>query len=280
MGKRASSTPLDQPADQTVSKVAAHGAEFAKKGDVNTIDEVGPFEDAWDDEMEEEEVIEEEDADVDGEMAVDEEEDDDEEEKNDGLEAYLPGQALEEGEELQVDLSAYHMLHSFNTPWPCLSFDIVFDGLGNNRTNYPATVYMVAGTQAATTKQNELLLLKISQLGRTMVKDDSDDSDGSDDETEDDPILESRHIPHFGGVNRLRISPPSAPGDLSLTAATFADTGKVHIFDLSSHIASVDTTGLVVPKSANQPTYTVNAHNNEGYALDWSGHGGRTSTGR
>ena len=47
---------------------------------------------------------------------------------------------------LAPDLSTYEMLHSLSTPWPCLSFDIVKDGLGDNRKAYPATMYTVAGT--------------------------------------------------------------------------------------------------------------------------------------
>lgn len=40
---------------------------------------------------------------------------------------------LEEGEELEYDPSAYVMYHSLRTEWPCLSFDILQDNLGDNR---------------------------------------------------------------------------------------------------------------------------------------------------
>ena len=39
-----------------------------------------------------------------------------------------------EGEEREVDQSAYEMLHSVNMEWPALSFDIIADALGDNRT--------------------------------------------------------------------------------------------------------------------------------------------------
>jgi ribosome assembly protein RRB1 len=39
-----------------------------------------------------------------------------------------------EGEELEYDPSAYVMYHSLRPEWPCLSFDVVRDQLGNNRT--------------------------------------------------------------------------------------------------------------------------------------------------
>ncbi|KAL0347529.1 UNVERIFIED_CONTAM: Glutamate-rich WD repeat-containing protein 1 [Sesamum calycinum] len=54
---------------------------------------------------------------------------------------------LEEGEELQCDPSAYNSLHAFHIGWPCLSFDVLRDSLGLVRTEFPHTVYCVAGTQ-------------------------------------------------------------------------------------------------------------------------------------
>lgn len=45
-------------------------------------------------------------------------------------EVYLPGKPLEEGEELTCDPSAYIMYHQAQTSAPCLSFDIIPDGLG------------------------------------------------------------------------------------------------------------------------------------------------------
>ncbi|KOM31500.1 hypothetical protein LR48_Vigan01g105500 [Vigna angularis] len=54
---------------------------------------------------------------------------------------------LEEGEELQCDPSAYNSLHAFHIGWPCLSFDILHDSLGLVRTEFPHTVYFMAGTQ-------------------------------------------------------------------------------------------------------------------------------------
>lgn len=62
---------------------------------------------------------------------------------------YLPGKPLADDEELVCDESAYVMLHQAHTGAPCLSFDVIADDLGAERTAFPMTAYMVAGTQAA-----------------------------------------------------------------------------------------------------------------------------------
>jgi len=41
---------------------------------------------------------------------------------------------IAEDEELDYDSSAYNMLHRLRVDWPCLSFDIVRDPLGNYRS--------------------------------------------------------------------------------------------------------------------------------------------------
>ena len=56
-----------------------------------------------------------------------------EEELEEDMQVYLPGQDLQEGEELVVDNSAYDMLHAMGVDWPCLSFDILSDNLGAQR---------------------------------------------------------------------------------------------------------------------------------------------------
>ena len=75
---------------------------------------------------------------------------------------------LEPGQTLAPDVTTYEMLHNLNTPWPCLSFDIIKDNLGDNRKAYPATMYTVAGTQAenARTNENQILVMKFSGLSK------------------------------------------------------------------------------------------------------------------
>lgn len=85
-----------------------------------------------------------------------EEGEDEEQDEGEGVqEVYLPGKALEEGEKLVCDQSAYIMLHQAQTGAPCLSFDVVPDTLGSGRESFPMTAYLVAGTQAARAHTNK-----------------------------------------------------------------------------------------------------------------------------
>ena len=82
--------------------------------------------------------------------------------------AFIPGvHSLEKDEILEPDETAYHMLHHMGVDWPCLSFDILRDSLGDQRQRLPATVYIVAGTQADQAKNNNVVVYKMSSLHRT-----------------------------------------------------------------------------------------------------------------
>ncbi|KAJ2455755.1 Ribosome assembly protein rrb1 [Coemansia sp. RSA 2336] len=231
-------------------------------------DEMGEFEDAYEDEIEEEDILER-DEDSDGvEMEEDEEEEESEEAAEKKRQVYLPGDQLAEGEVLQVDNSAYHMLHNMSVHWPCLSFDFVPDNLGNSRTAFPHTMYAVAGTQAERSYQNQVLLLKWSQLHRT-INDDLNDEDKDDDvnDLDEDPILETKTLRHQGGINRIRALQSSQ----SPLTATWADTGKVHIWDIKKLMESFENPGASVPTAVQQPLFTVASHGRaEGYAMDWN----------
>lgn len=84
------------------------------------------------------------------------------------LEVFIPGtHVLAKDEILEPDDSVYIMRHSMDVTWSCLSFDVLRDSLGDERQRYPATAYVVAGTQAARADQNELSVFKMSSLHRT-----------------------------------------------------------------------------------------------------------------
>lgn len=178
---------------------------------------------------------------------------------------YLPGTQLREGEILEVDRSAYEMLHDLHVKWPALSFDVLWDTLGQERRTYPGTMYLVAGTQADSAKHNELQIIKLSNLSKSFVDDSS--SISSSESITSEPSLEFRAIPVLGGTNRVRATQQT---DFDHVVATMMDTGAVHIWNVESHIRCVDG-GPLPSKEQNQPMSTIKSHGRvEGYALDWS----------
>jgi ribosome assembly protein RRB1 len=188
---------------------------------------------------------------------------------------FIPGRnKLSPGETLNPDLSTYELLHTLEAPWPCLSCDIIPDSLGADRKTYPATVYAVAGTQAARgrDKENQIMVMKMSSLSR-MEKEDDEQDDDSDDEASD-PILETKSIPLASCTNRIRAhqtpQSTSAKPPTTLTAA-MTESGQVLIHDVTPHLTAFDTPGTIISPTQNKPVCTIRAHKaNEGYALDWS----------
>lgn len=81
---------------------------------------------------------------------------------------FIPGvHHLGKDEILEPDDSVYIMRHSMNVNWPCLSFDVLRDNLGDQRQRLPTTAYIVAGTQADLAKNNEISVYKMSSLQKT-----------------------------------------------------------------------------------------------------------------
>ncbi|KAG5720994.1 Ribosome assembly protein rrb1 [Termitomyces sp. T112] len=258
----------------------------SSKHEDSNMDDMGEFEDAWEDEIEsDDEVVDTETADGEDGMDVDEvmpaiEES---EEPVPPPNVFIPGtHVLGKDEVLEADDSVYIMRHSTNVPWPCLSFDILRDNLGDERQRYPATAYIVTGTQADLANSNEVVVYKMSSLHKTQ-KDDDSDSDGDDDDDDhldEDPILEYRSIPHLGGINRIRAQPlppstPLPPVSHPYYVSSWADTGKVHIFDVRPLVESLDVPGYTYDKARyKKPIFTIESHGcAEGFAMDWASSG-------
>eukprot|EP00301_Raphidiophrys_heterophryoidea_P026162 c8963_g1_i1.p1 GENE.c8963_g1_i1~~c8963_g1_i1.p1 ORF type:complete len:528 (-),score=152.83 c8963_g1_i1:251-1834(-) len=199
-------------------------------------------------------------------MMLDDNDDDDDDSDKGPKQAFRPGlDKVAEGEVLDYDSSAYLMYHALNSEWPCMSFAILNDPLGHNRTRFPHTVFLVAGSQADTPQNNAIMCLKLSELHKTK-HDDSDSDSGSDDsDVDDDPIVENRNVRHHGAINRLRIMPQKQN-----LVATWADTGKVHINDIGDCISALDKPPEKRPNTNFQPLFTFSGHNTEGFAMDWS----------
>jgi len=193
---------------------------------------------------------------------------------------------LEEGEELQFDPEAYNYLRGFSTGWPCLSFDVVRDQLGLVRSEFPHTLYGVAGTQAEQAAWNYVAVFKLSNIkgkkrepipSSTVDADTDVDSDSSSDEEEEEetnedikPVLHLKKVAHAGGVNRIR-SMTQQPH----ICATWGDTGHVQVWDFKSFLNSLADSGPVAHKEDDKihnhvPVKVFSGHKDEGYAIDWS----------
>lgn len=188
---------------------------------------------------------------------------------------YLPHRSRPLGpdEVLEADPTVYEMLHNVNMPWPCLTLDILPDRYGNERRSYPAKMYITTATQASKAKDNEMIIMKLSSLAKTLAKSEDEEDEDEDDEDEDnqyDPVLESETIPLKHTTNRIRVNPWASQTNEYLTA-TMSENGEVYIFDISAQFKAFDTPGFVIPKQSKRPAHIIKNHGNvEGYGLDWS----------
>lgn len=190
---------------------------------------------------------------------------------------FIPGRdKLEKGESLAPDPSAYELLHTLSTTWPCLSFDIVPDGLGSKRKTYPATIYAVAGTQAESRRaaDNKLLVMKLSGLSRMerVLESDDEESDDNDEEASE-PILEIRPLPLSSTTNRVRIHSVAADSPINpghTFAASMLESAELIIHNVTPLLSSFDTPGSIITPQQSRPVATIKVHRCEGYAIAWS----------
>jgi ribosome assembly protein RRB1 len=213
--------------------------------------------------------------------------DDGEEEDDANKRVWMPEDGIDDGDVLEYDPSAYLLFQTINAEWPCLSFDFMRDNLGEKRTQFPYSITAVVGTQASSNEKNRLTVMEMSNLHSTKPKDDEeDDEEDSDDEDEEGssgkgkiPNLRTMSTPHPGGVNRVR-----SMAQQSNIVSSWSDSGKVHIWDLSSLLSSSETSSSLPrpPASVKQcdPLFTFEGHKDEGFAMDWSStEAGRLLTG-
>lgn len=201
----------------------------------------------------------------------------------------LSSEKLDPGTKLEIDDTAYKMHHSMTPDWPSLSFDIIRDNMGDQRTRFPHTMTAVVGTQAEWQDKNKLTVMKLSDLARTGVREktekeiddehlgeeydaEDDDVDSDDEEEIDlDPVLEHFSLKHSGGVNRVRSMPQKQE-----IVATWSDKGCVNLFNIGGILDNFERSSNTVSlnyqprKIIRDPFFVYQGHRVEGYALDWS----------
>ena len=260
-------------------------------------EEVLEFEDDYEDEFDQEEIIDAEFEDVEVDLDLDLDSPHNEKGRKGQAPApsvYRPGiDPLEDGQVLEPEPGTYKMLHKLQVQWPCLSFDILGDSLGKNRTKYPMTAYVVSGTQADNGDRNRIVVMKWSNLQKTnkdgqldhddddeeetssnkyRIEGDSDSDSGNDDELEGDPELEFRMIKHNSGVNRIRAMP-----QMNSLVASMSDNKSVYIHNIQAELDALDGRGTkpgmcASASGANKPVHVFNGHKAEGFGMAWNPH--------
>ena len=176
-----------------------------------------------------------------------------------------------DGDELEMDETAYKMHHALTPEWPSLTLDIIPDKhFGEHRTRFPHVVTMIVGSsQSENSSKNKIDVLRMSDLcrmpgsGREKTEkelddemlgeewkngdddddDDEEESDDDDDEEEEElePILEHYSFPHStGGVNRIRVCPQNSD-----IVAVWSDGGVVSLYDIGGALDLLDRSSLL-----------------------------------
>ncbi|KAI9454165.1 hypothetical protein BJY52DRAFT_1213836 [Lactarius psammicola] len=158
-------------------------------------------------------------------------------------------------------------------------------------------MWIDARLQANTTKNNKLSIFEMMQLHETQIDggalsalsncniyslftfpESDNNNDNNDDNLDGDAVLDYCSVPHFGGVNRIRVQ--SLPARQPLPApsypyyvASWAESGKVHIWDVRPLIYALDTPGANVDKGRTKKSrYSEEAYGRtEGFAMDLAG---------
>lgn len=259
MGKK-SKRRLNQKPDNKRAAPETRGAEFEEE----TADNLR-FEDPYIDEIEDEDVM-----------------DDEEEEMEDAdgndielVQSWHPLMGVPNDEPLEMDPSAYKMYHTLAPEWPALSFDFLRDDLGDARQRFPHAMQVAIGTQADAPENNRLTIMKLSDLSKMAQEEeedilgdeyDKDDDDSSSDEEDNvdlDPIIEDYHVPHYGGVNRLRAMPQQSD-----IIATWSDVGTVNLYNVDTirerFLASEGKSSRDTSGGCQKPFFSHSGHSTEG----------------
>mmetsp|Transcript_12787 Transcript_12787/g.28106 ORF Transcript_12787/g.28106 Transcript_12787/m.28106 type:complete len:536 (+) Transcript_12787:65-1672(+) len=301
MGKKSRRQRSSNPTSDETVRPAPALRPAAAAGEEETVDNL-LFEDPYVEEVEEEHMVAAEEEEEDDDDGGGEWEDDDNGNHNDKnqdadyelIQSWNPFSSdLPDSVKLEIDPAAYKMHHGLTAEWPSLSFDFIRDQMGEHRTRFPHSLITALGSQADEPHNNQLTVMKLSDLARMEKaeteddilgeaydhqkkgnEDSDDDDDESDEEVDLDPIVEHYSIPHYGGVNRVRCLPQQPH-----IVATWSDQGQVNLFNTEPILQRFDASAGNHHNRPSQsapgdiptkPFFSYSQHSTEGYSLDWS----------
>lgn len=170
----------------------------------------------------------------------------------------------ESDEEFGFTSKMYRLFFHMEYDWPCLSFDVLRDGLGSDQSvrTFPHTAWFVAATQADDQGDEEcdsLYVTKISNLHMT-----KDDDDIEDESALPNAVVNTRKSFHPGPATRVRSMPQQ-----SEIVATWSECQSVMIWNVKAAIDSTNTEqGLSRETKVNAIFECVVG--DVGYGLAWS----------
>ncbi|CDU17270.1 hypothetical protein YYC_05419 [Plasmodium yoelii 17X] len=200
--------------------------------------------------------------------------------------------------ELECDYSTYDLLFCPTTPWPCLSFDFIYDNQNKedvisqskingkkfkeNKLTYPIDITCVSGTQATDKESNNIYVIKWGNLNKLDLYLSSEDL-SSDDEhiknkknieknnsdnnkaSEDDSVIICKSIKHTHGcINRIKSSKK-----INSLVGAWCEDKKVYIYEIRDEIEGLNER-IYNENIQKDPVYIFNKHSNEGFAIDWN----------
>ena len=131
-------------------------------------------------------------------------EEDEQDDKSLPARTYIPKKG-KKNDDLVVDESAYVLLCKSKTSYPCMSFDIINDNLGENRSNtFPISMSMVGGTYSGRANADSLIVMKYSKLFPNSKNFKDQQIITEQDTKQQGATLRYVKISHAGSVNRIR----------------------------------------------------------------------------
>ena len=152
------------------------------------------------------------------------------------------------------------------------------EGLVKN-LKYPLSVYIVSGSQAEKASENQLYMIKMSNLNKTKYDDDSDVEELSDDDNEDlqekkngDAEMNTQVVNINASINRIRCM------NSQKIVATWNDFGEISFYNFKKLYDNLENKNLDKKSSLKKKNKIPESkilmasfkNSDQGFALDWS----------